>query len=279
MSKIIHDTRPEDPSTILRQGGSPEPAGDSDVLMIGFLQFAPQVRSERENVKFICSAVQGVSDATIVLPEFFLGSYKNDRLFFLRQEDLINILGPLLAVSAKQRLRFVGSLPVHCEGRNFNRALLISEGNISTAHDKVRLFGPEIGVFSAGKSSYRLVDIAGLASTVQICMDISDPAPVRAAATAGVDLVLSPSTVSVDFLRVIHRARALENQVISVFCNRHGVDDDGTVYLGRSAIFFPDGSDVSASGGEDRLVLSAVRSEQLHVWSVLRSSLIGSMEQ
>ncbi|MBT2212338.1 carbon-nitrogen hydrolase family protein [Actinomadura sp. NEAU-AAG7] len=263
------------PST-LSPNGAPAGVGGDGSFRIGLLQFAPQVRSERENVRFIRSAVRGVTDATIVLPEFFLGSYRTYPLFFPEQDELARPLEPLLAVSVEQRLRFVGSLPVRSHGRNFNRALVVGGGTISTAHDKVRLFGPELDVFSAGRSPHRLIDIGGLPSTVQICMDIADPVPVRAAAGAGVRLVLSPSTVSVAFLRVIHQARALENQVVSVFCNRHGVDDDGTVYLGRSGIFLPDGTDVSVRADGDELALRTVRAEQLAAWSALQRGLVGS---
>lgn len=252
---------------------------DDAMLQVGLFQFAPQERSARENVAFICSAVDGVTDAVITLPEFFLGSYRNFSLPFAEPDALCSLLSPLLAVSARQRLRFVGSLPVESLGQNFNRALVIGDGKVATAHDKVRLFGPELDIFTSGAQPHRAIDIAGLSATVQICMDIVDPVPVRAAAGSGVHLVLSPSTVSVDFLRVIHQARALENQVVSIFCNRHGVDDDGTVYLGRSGIFFPDGTDISAGPDTDTLMLTTVRAEQLNTWSLLRRRLMGDPAQ
>ncbi|MBD0712051.1 hypothetical protein BU197_28015 [Streptomyces sp. CBMA291] len=238
------------------------------------LQYAPQDRSAPENIRFIRSAVGGVTDAIITLPEFFLGSYRDLPLVFPAPDDLRRLLGPLAEVSATQRLRFVGSLPVDLGGRKVNRALVITDGEILAAHDKVRLFGPERDLFQPGRRPHRVVDIGGLSSTVQICMDIADPLPVREAARAGVNLVLSPSTVSVDYLRVIHRARALENQVVSVFCNRHGVDQDGTVYLGRSGIFFPDGTDLSVGTDTDELVLSTVTREQLTAWSLLQRDLV-----
>ncbi|MFJ3728500.1 carbon-nitrogen hydrolase family protein [Streptomyces sp. NPDC090045] len=275
VSAISHGLRRELPPAPPHQAGEPVDIEPSAVLRIGFLQFAPQLRSESENVDFVRSAVREITDAVVVLPEFFLGSYRTLPAAFPTEAELAVLLEPLIAVGARQRLRFVGSLPVHCSGRSFNRALVIGANGLTAVHDKVRLFGAEHDVFSPGTAEHRMVDIAGWQSTVQICMDIADPGPARAAAVVGAQLVLSPSTVSVDFLRKIHQARALENQVISVFCNRHGVEQDGTEYLGRSAVFLPDGTEISAGPAEDQLVLHTVGAEQLAEWSATQRTLIG----
>ncbi|MDT9686412.1 nitrilase-related carbon-nitrogen hydrolase [Streptomyces sp. TRM76323] len=264
------------PSETTRRRGEPGEAGPvRDEVQVGFLQFAPQVRSEKENVEFIRSAVRGVTEALVVLPEFFLGSYRAHSRVFSGQGELARQLGPLLAASAEQGISFVGSLPVRSAGNSFNRAVVIESGRVFPVHDKTRLFGAELDVFSRGRASHRIVDIAGLPSTVQICLDIVDPEPARSAAAAGAGLILSPSTVSVEFLRIIHQARALENQVVSVFCNRHGAEEDGTIYLGRSAVFFPDGTEVSAPSDEDALEIRTVRAEQFDRWKAVRRNVLG----
>ncbi|WP_017538905.1 carbon-nitrogen hydrolase family protein [Nocardiopsis halophila] len=266
--------------------GSDPAGGPAAAIRIGFFQFAPGARSARENIAAVrtaldtygdggAEAADGLDGAVVVLPEFFLGPYRSPDERF-PADGLADLLRPLTEAAADRRLRLVGSLPVRCSRGWVNRAVAIGPHGPSAVHDKVRLFGPERAAFTAGGTRHRVVDVAGLPCTVQICMDIADPGPARAAAAEGAAAVLSPSAVSVDLLRILHRARAVENQVVSVFCNRHGTDPDGTVYLGRSAIFLPDGTDVSAPADADALVLRTLPPERLRSWSDARRSLIGA---
>jgi predicted amidohydrolase len=50
----------------------------------------------------------------------------------------------------------------------------------------------------------------------------------------------------------------VHDQVVSIFCNRIGKDVDDIVYLGRSAIFFPDGTEMSAAGDAEQLLVADV---------------------
>ncbi|WP_017627117.1 carbon-nitrogen hydrolase family protein [Nocardiopsis chromatogenes] len=251
------------------------PDGSGPAVRIGFFQFAPGERSAQENIAAVRSALDGARDAVIVLPEFFLGAYRGPGERF-PAGGLADVLRPLTEAAADRRLRLVGSLPVQCSRGRVNRAVVIGPDGPRAVHDKVRLFGAERAALTPGAAGHRVVGVAGLPCTVQICMDIADPGPARAAAAEGAAAVLSPSAVSVDLLRILHRARAVENQVVSVFCNRHGTDPDGTVYLGRSAVFLPDGTDVSAPADADALVLRALRPELLRAWSEARRALIGA---
>jgi predicted amidohydrolase len=249
------------------------------VVRIGLLQFAPQTRSVDANVQFIRSAVRHESDALIVLPELFLGSYRAYPLFFPDERELQSCLAPLAEVSKLQRLHFGGSLPVQVDGRNFNRAVVVTEGDVRYVYDKTQLFDSETHFFRSGRRSTGTIELSGLACTVQICLDILDPGPTRAAVRAGAQLILGPSSVSVDFLRVIHRARALENQVISIFCNRCGTDSDGTQYLGRSAVFFPDGTERSVNADDEALELVPVQEAAFEAMAATRKRLTGDYLQ
>lgn len=251
------------------------PDGGGSALRIGFFQFAPGARSAQENIAVVRAALDGAQDAVVVLPESFLGPYRGQEGRFSAR-GLADLLRPLTEAAAARRLRLVGSLPVRCSRGRVNRAVVIGPGGPRAVHDKVRLFGEERTALTPGSAAHRVVDVAGLPCTVQICMDIADPGPTRAAAGEGAAAVLSPSAVSVDLLRILHRARAVENQVVSVFCNRHGTDPDGTVYLGRSAVFLPDGTDISAPVDADALVLRDLRPALLRSWSDARRALIGA---
>lgn len=233
-------------------------ASEHDGVTIGLLQFAPQARTIAENLDFIVRRVCHLQDAIIVLPEFFLGSYTNHPLFFLCEPELRSLLAPLLDLSRRRRLSLVGSLPIDSHGRSFNRAFLIDKGEIRYIYDKTRLYGDEQHRFSWGDTESHVLTIEEVKCSVRICLDIVDPVALRTPMSEGVQLILGPSAVSVDFLRTIHQARAFENQAVSLFCNRCGVEPGSmTQYLGRSAIFFPDGS--ARELGPDDELLEVVR--------------------
>jgi predicted amidohydrolase len=232
---------------------------DDRRVTLGLFQFAPQDRSASENAAFIADALGDISDATIVLPEFFLGSYSAYRQDILERGRINEILSPLRVLSRDNRLRLVGSLPVHKSGHEANNVVIVQNGTTRfTVQDKERLYGQEENDFRPGASRGKLAVGEGLWASIQVCMDIVDPLPARRAVADGARAILAPSAVSVDFLRTIHNARALENQVVSVFCNRVGEDVDGIVYLGRSAIFMPDGVALSASSKKDELLTANV---------------------
>lgn len=221
-------------------------------LTVGVLQFAPQRRSLRKNIDFIRRQVRRLSDAIVVLPEFFLGSYTDHPLFFLPEAELNAVLAPLLELTQERTVSLVGSLPIESNGRTFNRAVLIHEGEVQTVYDKARLFGDEKHIFHLGESNAATISINGVKCSVRICMDIFDPLPSEE--SGEVLLILGPSAVSVDHLRTIHKARALENQAMSVFCNRSGEDPWSlTQYLGRSTIFHPDGNEDELDGVSEEL--------------------------
>jgi len=233
------------------------------VQTVGLLQFAPQQRDAVGNVSFICDSLTRTTNAIIVLPEFFLSSYSSYEDSILGRAQLATILAPLQKLAERNRLSLVGSLPVRKADRSANSVVIIHRGTTRfTPQDKQRLFGREEDDFTSGSHRNRTT-IGDVATSVQICMDIVDPIPVREAVAEGARLVLAPSTVSVDFLRTIHKARSLENQAVNVFCNRIGKDVDGTIYLGRSALFFPDGAELPASSRDEELITADVDMSQV----------------
>jgi predicted amidohydrolase len=225
---------------------------------VGLLQYGPQDRTPAENVDFIARRLAGVRDAIIVLPEFFLGSYTAYETSILERAPLAERLRPLQSLTAERNISLVGSLPVRKGGGAANNVAMVDRGTTRfSVQDKGRLFGKEEADFTPGAQPRRTT-MGSLDVSVQICMDIVDPLPAREAVGQGARAILGPSAVSVDFLRTIHKARALENQVVSVFCNRIGTEADGIRYLGRSALFLPDGAELAAGQATEELLTATV---------------------
>jgi|GEM_PF-3218304 len=228
-------------------------------MELGFLQYAPQERSLIENVDFIVSSTKNLSSSLIVLPELFLGSYT--KFTAIREKTLLSLLKPLLNHSLNRDLAFVGTLPIQVGELVFNRSIYIYKGKIVGKYDKRNLFGSEQDVFTPGSTPYELFNFSHLKFAVQICFDNVDPTVVHDATRRhGIDLLVAPASVSVTFIRDILKARSLENQIMSIFCNRVG-NDNGVYYSGNSSIFFPDSRELSARFSTDSRFIPVSKKE------------------
>lgn len=91
-----------------------------------------------------------------------------------------------------------------------------------------------------------------------ICYDLRFPEIFRSYATAGAKMVLLPSEwphPRLEHWRALIRARAIENQMFVIACNRVGVSKE-TSFCGHSAIIDPWGETV-IEGGESPTLLTA----------------------
>lgn len=222
------------------------------MTQIALLQMAPQTRTPQSNLNYIVNQVAHLHDILVVLPEFFLSSYY--QYAFTRPKQLRALLKPLLDLCQSNRLAFIGSLPVEVQGNFFNRGLYITKDRIRHK-DKAQLFTTEVTKYTRGRRNplFRYND---LIFTLQVCLDISDPLPSCRAVKRGTRLIINPTSVSVDFLRTIGKARALENQVTTIFCNRCGYEKNGIRYMGKSTVSFADGSDCTLGEDETLKIVS-----------------------
>jgi predicted amidohydrolase len=242
-------------------------------MNVGFLQYAPHERGLGENIRFIVNYTASLSRSLLVLPEFFLGSYTN---FTLIDEEKLRLeLKPLLAHSLNRNLAFIGSVPIQAGDGGFNRSIYVNNGEVITSYDKRNLFGLEKQTLNPGAKPYPVLNFSNVKFSVQICLDNADPiASHDAVRRHGINLLAAPASVSVSFIRDILKARSLENQIVTIFCNRVGIDD-GIYYSGRSSIFFPDGREMTARSDTD-LVLTSISAQDLAHQTFQRQSLFAT---
>ncbi len=92
---------------------------------------------------------------------------------------------------------------------------------------------------------------------VLICYDVRFPEACRSLALRGAELIVLPTNwpqgaeSSPDFLT---RARAFENRVYLLACNRVGVEQ-GVTFIGRSQVVAPNGQVLSEAHGENEAIL------------------------
>jgi predicted amidohydrolase len=136
----------------------------------------------------------------------------------------------------------------------FNAALLIGPNGLAGSYLKAHL--PFCGAdryISRGDSGFRVFETPFCRVGMLICYDLRFPEAARVLALRGADIIALPTNwptgadTAPDFMV---RARAFENRVFVVACNRVGLER-GAHFIGRSCIAAPSGkhlADASPDG-------------------------------
>lgn len=147
------------------------------------------------------------------------------------------------------------------EGRYGNTAVLFGpDGQPLGQYSKIHLFRlmDEDQYLTAGEQ-LTLVRTAWGRMGLAICYDLRFPELFRAYALAGAQIIFLPSEwphPRLTHWRTLLRARAIENQLYVVACNRVGVSK-GTHFFGHSTIVDPWG-ELVVEAGEGEMLLTAV---------------------
>jgi predicted amidohydrolase len=91
---------------------------------------------------------------------------------------------------------------------------------------------------------------------IMICFDVRFPELARSLALAGAQVLFCPAEFPAERTAIwatLLRARAIENQVFVVGCNRVGSDGKHT-YAGRSAIIDPEGNTLAQADDTAQLI-------------------------
>jgi predicted amidohydrolase len=119
---------------------------------------------------------------------------------------------------------------------------LRQNGDPIAFYRKTHLFTEEADVYNRGKELVSF-DLDGLRIGLLTCYDIEFPEPARALALQGAQLLIVNSANMTPYEwvhRTFIRARAMENQIFVVYCNRLGSNEKYD-YHGQSAVVGPDG--------------------------------------
>lgn len=227
----------------------------------GYLQFDVRSGAVAENlakVKEGLGQLKPEEGGIVVLPELWATGFAYDRLAELadRTPELLQSLHEL---ASQYRICLAGSLPEKSAAddviRFFNTLYLVGPEGMSGQYRKQQLFAPmsEDRFFTPGDNpaplSTPLGHLAGL-----ICYDLRFPELVQVQAAQGAGLLAVSAqwpSVRLDHWRILVRARAIENQMFVVACNRCGTTGN-TDFAGHSMLVAPDGSILMEAGdGEE----------------------------
>lgn len=204
----------------------------------------------------------------MLLPELWPTGYDLDRA---AQTAAPLDGGPFATMSGlarQHRLYIAGTaLEANPAGQPFNTAALFGpDGALAGAYRKVHLFPPmgEREAMAPG-ASLPAFDLPWGRAALAICYDLRFPELWRHYTQAGAHAILIPAewpARRAEHWRVLLRARAVENQLFVMGCNRAGADADGE-FAGHSAAVDPWGQVLVEGGWEPGLFLATLDLDQV----------------
>ncbi len=197
-----------------------------------------------------------------LLPELWTSGYAHGSWERQAHTFTAQVLDTLAALARERSAWIGGSLISPSGARLANRFWLLPPDGEPVTYDKAHLFAPmgEPGRLEAGAGRVR-ASINGWTAALSICYDLRFPEMYRLDALDGATLFLVPAewpAVRAETLRVLARARAIENQAYVALCNRVGRAADGTVFGGGSAVIAPDGTVVAEAGATATVVVATL---------------------
>lgn len=197
----------------------------------------------------------------IVFPELWSTGYDLTRIREIGDEDGKRTRAFLANFAKANNVHLVGGSIAEIVGEKaYNSSFVFDrEGEYIARYRKVHLFRlmEEEKYLNAG-DSLGLFHLEGTKAGVMICYDIRFPEFMRRLALEGAKVVFVPAEWPYPRLhhwRTLLMARAIENQIYIVACNRVG-NGAGTEFFGHSMIIDPWG-EVLAEGDEQESILSA----------------------
>lgn len=191
--------------------------------------------------------------AVIVLPELW-GQGINFTDLPGQCAQTATLLNSLQNLAQHHDYLLAGSLPAKDNGQTYNSLFVVDGSGIIGRYDKQHLFTPmaEPDHFQAALALQPMSNshpfLAGL-----VCFDLRFPELVRQQARWGATMLLISAEwplARIAHWRLLIQARAIENQLYVVACNRVG-EQNGTVFGGHSMIVAPDGTILAEAGEEE----------------------------
>ncbi len=235
----------------------------SDQITVAAAQFDPHLGDVAYNVALMQAMLAEAARAgaaLVVFPECAVTGYN-----FAQIEDARKVAEPVDGMSVTALAASCKALRIHCivgtlrPGDNeavFNTAVLLGPSGIIGVYDKAHLPFCGADKFTAhGNTGFTVFDTALGRIGMLICYDLRFPEAARTLALRGADIMALPTnwpTGADSAPEYLVRARAFENRVFVVACNRTG-EERGGRYIGRSSIAGPDGrrlADASVTGEE-----------------------------
>lgn len=232
------------------------------MVKVAVAQARPQVGDVPANILKTLNLIDTVSNLgaqVIVLPELANSGY-----VYQNKQELIKSLENTDALQmwqekSKQYQNIIVAGFAQVEGdKVYNRSAIIDSGKILEIYTKVHLWDKEIGIFTAGNKTPKVVNSSiGKISTL-ICYDLEFPEFVRIPVNENVELLVVPTNWPQGFYNrpttekypmelIKAMAAAATNKIWIAICDRSG-EERGVQWLESSCVIDPDGWPVALVG-------------------------------
>ena len=220
-----------------------------------------QPAANREKAMTLLTAAAEKGAQLAVLPELWTTGMDLNHLPELGEKEEGPTLSLLREVARRHRLQIIGgSIVEEDNGQFYNTSYIINDtGEVCGKYRKVHLFPVmnEDRYLGAGNATL-VAEVGGIKIGAGICYELRFPELARSLALQGAQILAYPAEFPHPRLahwRTLLIARAIENQLFVVACNRVG-QDDSYQYFGHSLVIDPWG-EVLAEGTEEEAVITA----------------------
>lgn len=233
---------------------------------VGCIQFNIVFGKPLENKllveKWLESAAKQDCDI-VVLPELWTTGYDLTRLTEIADQNAQDTIAFLQEQAVKHHIHIIGGSIANAKGNNIENTMLIvsNKGELLHQYSKLHLFqlmdehlylqaGHNEGLFTLNNEK-----MAGV-----ICYDIRFPEWIRTHVLKGAKIVFVVAEwplKRLDHWRTLLQARAIENQVFIIACNRSGSDPNNQ-FAGHSMVIDPWGEILAEGGETDEIVIADI---------------------
>ncbi len=198
-----------------------------------------------------------------LLPELWLSGYVLDRAGELASPLGEGFFREIAALAREHSVYLIGSTLEEKDGRFYNTATIYSpEGELLGVYRKTHLFAPmgETRYLSPGNET-PVFTLPWGRTALAICYDLRFPELFRLYTLKGAEIIFVPAhwpESRIEFWRLFLRARAAENQLFVVGCNRTKNE-----FGGWSGAYGPRGQVIVEGGKEEAILLASIDLEEV----------------
>jgi predicted amidohydrolase len=215
----------------------------------------------------VAEAVRRGSDL-IVLPELWDNGFMLEKAKDFASSLSGGLFAQVATLARSQKIHILGSM---LEKRGIGVynccAVFTPNSGVTGAYRKIHLFDGmnESQYLSPGEAPLT-TDLPWGTTSVAICYDLRFPELMRRYAVDGARMLVVPAqwpAVRIEHWRALLRARAIENQMFVVACNRVG-EYNGNVFPGHSMIIDPLGTTVIEVGDVETMVTAKINTDMVN---------------
>lgn len=223
--------------------------------------------ANRAKVAALIKAALREKPDVLVLPEMWNTGYSWSNITAVADRDGHPTIPMMAQLALENSVNIVaGSVADIRDGSVYNTCYVLGrKGEVLASYSKVHRFGlmAEDQYMAAGDSIVNF-DLDGIPCGVIICYDIRFPELTRSLALRGIKVLFVPAqwpNPRLHHWRSLNVARAIENQMYVVGCNRVG--GTGTTFCGHSIVTDPWGEVLLEAGEEEGVFMCEINIERV----------------